>query len=313
MAPKTDAERQRERRKRLKENPEAYQVYLESDRDRKKQVRLTFSKEKMKKVRKQQKLATRRCRAKQKGLPIQEEEAIAENDENDAEPIEQNPYRSRQALGKAKKRAMRSLPQSPRKRKVVLEQMTSEILGVVLSPKSSKKADARAISDEVKQLVIDFYHEQAYTMPGKADVVTVTTDAGKEKRQKKLLVMTIDEMLEIFKNEHPDVKIGRTKFSELRPKEVLLSSETPRNVCGCIYHANIILLMEALHEHSEIPLYTRKDFSQLAVCLEQREDCFSNACEIRPVVMRKECQTSLKLWCHQIFARQKLTGTFGTT
>jgi hypothetical protein len=116
-------------------------------------------------------------------------------------------------------------------------------------------------------------------MPGKNDVVTVRTKEGKEKRQKKLLVMTIEEMYQTFKNEFPGTTIGKSKFAELRPSEVLLSSNTPRNVCGCIYHTNVILMLEALHEHSDVPLYNREKFTDLAICEGKNRECFWNDCE----------------------------------
>ena len=57
-------------------------------------------------------------------------------------------------------------------------------------------------------MVIQYYHDQAYTMPGKNDVVVVRTPQGKQKQQKKLLVMTVDEMFENFKADIPDISVG---------------------------------------------------------------------------------------------------------
>lgn len=48
-----------------------------------------------------------------------------------------------------------------------------------------------------------------------------------------------------FKNTHPNVKIGLSKFCSLRPKccELAGSSGT-HSVCVCIYHQNIKLMLE---------------------------------------------------------------------
>ena len=58
---------------------------------------------------------------------------------------------------------------------------------------------------------------------------------------------------------NPGVKIGFSKFAMLRPNQVMLSSQTPANVCNCIYHQNVILALDALHAHiPSVPVY--KDF-----------------------------------------------------
>ena len=48
---------------------------------------------------------------------------------------------------------------------------------------------------------------------------------------------------EIFMSEQTEKIISKSKSAELRPPEVLLSSQMPRNVCGCIYHSKIKLLL----------------------------------------------------------------------
>ena len=73
--------------------------------------------------------------------------------------------------------------------------------------------------------------------PGKkTDVVTVTDAAGKKKYAKRHMYMNIKETFVVFKDENPGIKIRLTKFSTLRPLNVLLSSQAPSNVCTCIYH-----------------------------------------------------------------------------
>ena len=43
---------------------------------------------------------------------------------------------------------------------------------------------------------------------------------------------TINEAYCLFKEENPDTGIGRSKFAELRPANVLVQGDTPRNVCA---------------------------------------------------------------------------------
>ena len=275
-APKSDAQRQQERRKWLKDDPVEYSKYLKAERERKKENRSKLNILQLKRLQKRTKAAVRKFRSEDKLR-----NALTDND--DMLNTSENPYKSRQALGKAKRRALDALPKSPRKKRKVIEEIASQVLNIKLpSPPSqdTERPAHNAITDDVKKEVIAFYHDQSYTMPGKADVVTVRTNEGKEKRQKKLLVMTLSEMYENFKSEHPHITIGKSKFAELRPQEVLLSSDTPRNVCGCIYHSNVILLLESLHEHvAALPLYTRDNFVNLAICKEGNHSCYLNECE----------------------------------
>ena len=54
--------------------------------------------------------------------------------------------------------------------------------------------------------------------------------------------------------ENPNVVIGKSKFAELRPPQVCLCSETPRNVCLCRYHENTSLLLECVRRHVQLNL-----------------------------------------------------------
>jgi len=70
--------------------------------------------------------------------------------------------------------------------------------------------------------------------------------------------MTVAECYQTFKIDHPKHTIGLSKFASLRPKNCLLSSDMPHNVCGCKYHNNIILLLESLNRRfpEAVPLYS---------------------------------------------------------
>ena len=50
------------------------------------------------------------------------------------------------------------------------------------------------------------------------DFVPVPKDSVKTKHQKRLLLLHIKELFLEFKKEYPTVKIGFSKFCELRPK-----------------------------------------------------------------------------------------------
>lgn len=76
-----------------------------------------------------------------------------------------------------------------------------------------------------------------YTCPGMKDVLTIWKDREKKKLQKHYLHYHIlNEAFYILKEEHPDYKIGLSKFCSLRPKNVQLLKETPSEHCKCRIH-----------------------------------------------------------------------------
>ena len=79
--------------------------------------------------------------------------------------------------------------------------------------------------------------------PGKGDVVTIRSSNGGEKVQKRHIYMSIKGTFNFFLTEHPNVKTELTKFGYLHPEHLKFSSETPANMCTCIYHQNIILTL----------------------------------------------------------------------
>lgn len=84
----------------------------------------------------------------------------------------------------------------------------------------------------------------SHTMPGVKDIVSVKSENGKRiKLQKQLLLLNLEEIFELYKEEYPESHIGFTKFSLLRPKQcVLADSSGTHNICVCPYHQNVKLI-----------------------------------------------------------------------
>ena len=99
-----------------------------------------------------------------------------------------------------------------------------------------KRRHLLSLETEAIEAVKNFYvRDDVNRMAtGKQDVVTVRTNSGKEKLQKRHMYMTIKKAFGIFKIENPNIKVGLSKFAELHPSNVLLSSQTPSNVCMCV-------------------------------------------------------------------------------
>ena len=57
----------------------------------------------------------------------------------------------------------------------------------------------------------------------------------------------LKELYTVFKEKHPNVNIGFSKFCALRPKWcVLTGSKMTHSVCVCSAHQNVVLLVDAM-------------------------------------------------------------------
>src|SRR6267154_676964 len=72
--------------------------------------------------------------------------------------------------------------------------------------------------------VRNFYRSDEISrfMPGRKDYVSVTVNGKREHAQKQLILCNLREAFRAFKDIYPDLKIGFSKFAELRPKECIL-------------------------------------------------------------------------------------------
>ena len=81
-------------------------------------------------------------------------------------------------------------------------------------------------------------------MPGKKDFVNVKINGKKTKIQKRQIYSTIYETYLEFEEKNPDLKIGFSKFAELRQKHIVLPGASGiHNVCVCTYHQNPKLMI----------------------------------------------------------------------
>jgi hypothetical protein len=220
---KSAAERQHECRARKRANPELWKEYLASDRNRKKEQRLNSSEEDLREMRKHGKLATQKWRLKTK---------VDDDPDNPA-------FKSPASLAEATYRAKNALPKSPAKARAVVKKL-AENCG--LTNKSEERTSHLALSSSVIDQVVSFYHKDDISSltAGKNEVVIVRNDGNKTTHQKRYMIMTISEAFQVFKEDFPNVKVGLSKF------DVLLVSFFPQYVCGCLYHSNVILKLDAL-------------------------------------------------------------------
>ena len=283
--PLTPAERQAKRRQKLKDSGQ-YEEYKKKGAQQKREQRLALKRkadrlpvEERRKRQDEQRKKTRERVAKHRALKKQSSASTASSPRL---PV----YKSVQALGRAVARAKRSLPQSPTRLHAVCQKLTEGIkVQHTTSPSPHiipKPSPHNKLSDTTIRTAIEFYERDDISRqaPGRKDVVAVRdSDGAKRKMQVRHLTSSINEVYGMFINIHPDVKIGKSTFANLRPKHVLLSSKIPQNVCLCKYHENFILAVNALHKTCDtFPPYER-DLIEKFTCETSSEDCWLIRCE----------------------------------
>lgn len=148
-----------------------------------------------------------------------------------------------------------------------------------------KKLGSTKLNDSTVEKVHEFYREDEISRncPGLRDYVTVT-EAGKGTSiQRRLILMNLKEAYEKFKNDdkYKDLKIGFSKFAELRPPECVLALDNygTHCVCVCQYHQNFKLLFNALKKIGIYPDYKSfRDLLTQALCREPSDECYFGIC-----------------------------------
>ncbi|XP_063223012.1 uncharacterized protein LOC134531252 [Bacillus rossius redtenbacheri] len=132
------------------------------------------------------------------------------------------------------------------------------------------------IQSEVVTTVREFYESDEYSRlcPGKKDCLSVKINNMKCQKQKRLVLCNLNELFVEFKSKHPDCRIGRSKFIELRPKWcVTAGSSGTHNVCVCTYHQNVKLMVDGAKLMKDY-----KDLLAILVCDMSSYECMMGKC-----------------------------------
>ena len=101
------------------------------------------------------------------------------------------------------------------------------------------------LNSKTVEIVTDFYKldEISALMPGKKDCIKVKNINGEKiDIQKRLLLATLRELYQCFKERYPELKIGFSRFYSLKPPEcVYVTSSGAHTVCVCVIHQNVKL------------------------------------------------------------------------
>jgi len=181
-------------------------------------------------------------------------ESVAASNDTIATPSSSaSPYVRPQSLGKAVRKAARSLPYSPRKQKLVVAGL-AQYVGLKIKDVTERNLDGenqrgnRGLPDDTVSLIKEFFYRPdiVYTAPGMRDEMAVWENGIKSKLRKHFLTMFIREAFALFKEFNPDVSVSFSKFCSLRPPNVLLLKNSPVDQCKCRLHENFRLKMKSL-------------------------------------------------------------------
>lgn len=152
----------------------------------------------------------------------------------------------------------------------------------ILPDEFPAKKGSRELPRATVEQVIGFYQSDEYSRmcPGKKEFVSVKIEGQRVQQQKRLLLINLKEMYELFKQKESDHKIGFSKFCELRPRWcVTVASSGAHSVCVCAIHQNVKLLVSCLH-HLSIKDY--KQLMSIMVCDVTSRNCMIHQCEECP-------------------------------
>lgn len=263
-------------RKRLKEDPVKYKAHLKKERERNKKRRLagkeSLSEEMLAHNRNTDRERQRKCREKKN---IGKEKVV----EAAASSSNIGSFKSDRSLKKAVTKVKVKLPSSPSKKIAVVKRLASELVGPEMDLIFTKRRSGKInrLSDAELEKVKNFFlrDDVSYQTPGRKDTKLING----VQMQLKYMVMTVGECYQLFKEENAQIKIGKSLFYASRPKHVRLNSQTPSNMCVCIYHANFEFLLQSVSEVVSTVPKSAKDLMNELCCDTTNEACMTSSCK----------------------------------
>lgn len=188
-----------------------------------------------------------------------------------------------QQKGKLVKKTLSALPIDPAQREELLLTVLGRTVNLDGSMLYKKSHNVASLSPETVNKVTRFYcdEEVSRMSPNVKDFLAVSRDGKKVKQQVRYLQLTVKEVFEEFKKLYPDVKIGLSKFAELRPSFVKSLSKIPHNVCCCLLHENMRYALESMLKIDEglINVHVGNRMDRNFVCDPPSGQCYANKCQ----------------------------------
>ncbi|CAF3406874.1 unnamed protein product, partial [Rotaria socialis] len=257
------------------------EIMKEKDRKRKQTARSKMTLLQLTELRLRQKANLQRFRAKK-------------NTDPPCSTTQTSSFSTKQTKAKALKKVINALPASKDKQVELIKQVAKDLNILKLEKKHER--NYQSLSTTVKNEVYEFYcrDDISYQAPGKRDTITIKENGNKKTMQKKYLLYTLRELYELFMTENPNITISLSSFQNLRPAYILYKSSIPHNVCVCIYHENIALLLKSLNKHVQgLDTIDLNSFVKLIVCNDQNETCMFHKCAVCADKFKNEIQNKI--------------------
>ena len=133
------------------------------------------------------------------------------------------------------------------KKQYIIKRLAKEVGLTVASPKKKTK---NGLNNDIIDKGKDFYSNNkiSWQAPGHKDFVTIRTVNSdvtntKTTEQTCYLTVSLKEAYHHFMTMNLNKKVVLSKFCDLRPPNIKLFDSIPHNICICIYHENMHLLL----------------------------------------------------------------------
>lgn len=165
-----------------------------------------------------------------------------------------------------------------------MSKLTKSVGLTVVEPSTSAHSHNSTTSDATNKCVREFYNSSdiSWQAPGRKDylIIRESTESGekiKRTEQVRYMLMSLREAHSKFKEDNPSLKVGLSKFCELRPEHVKLFDQLPHQVCVCSCHENVRLLFIALKEYTALSSEFSGFITQIT-CDSSSKECMSCKC-----------------------------------
>lgn len=180
------------------------------------------------------------------------------------------------------KRSRLALSATPEQNVQVLKKLLNESGDVEVPPTMNSLSKQLSASTIAAVKVFYLNDEISRPSPNTNDVITVTESGLKRKISIKHLLFSVKEVHGMFLKEHPEAKVGISKFFELKPEHVRSYTKMPHNVCVCLIHENLRCALKALQKAHQIFSQIKSDNEMHLnfTCPDPTVECFTSQCEL---------------------------------
>lgn len=179
---------------------------------------------------------------------------------------------SLQVLGKMAKKVANLLPNSPSSKRNLLKRV-GKMHGIdIVNSKQIKVV----ISESDKKTIKDFYENNDISRIDPTFKNAKTSQVQIKLRRH--LLFTVSEAFSLFKESHPEIKVGRSTFANLRPDNVKSYRDIPQNVCMCKYHENFEKLVLSLGHALESFPKPVQELVNVTRCDTTKYECMASKC-----------------------------------